>query len=176
MSSPGNFEFTADDSGRPLSAEGWLVTERAARNHAAQKAVSAGLAGYDAGHLIPARFGGPGTAKNLVPMPAVVNRSYVSAIENAIARHAAFGPVFLRVTVSYSGEGRVPQSMRHELLTCRSSDTPSPVPGGDIYTNVEFIPFQAMGKLKDPYTGQSIAPKEFHDISSTKGLGPFGHH
>ena len=168
---PGTFTFAADASGRPLSAEGWLVTVAAGRDMAAQRGVSGHMRGYHAGHLIPARFGGPGTAANLVPMPDVMNTSYVKAVENAIARHLRFGPVYLRVTVDYHGAGPVPAGVRHELFTRNGKGALAPIPGGDVSTSVGIRPLSPMSRMIDPYTGRFVSPKDFLDPRSTKGSG-----
>ena len=168
---PGTFTFTADAAGRPLAAEGWLVPLAAARDASAQHGVSGNMPGYHAGHLIPARFGGPGSAVNLVPMPDVMNTSYVKAVENAIARHLRFGPVFLRVTVDYRGAGPVPTTVHHELFTRGGAGALVAIPGGHVSTSVDIRPIAPMGRAIDPYTGRLVAPKEFLDPNSKVARG-----
>lgn len=172
---PGQFEFTRDQLGRTVVGEGWLSEHAAPRDSGAQTAVAEHHPGHHAGHLIPARFGGPGTRQNLVPMPAVINVSYVKAVENAIARHQGGGPVYLRVAVEYSGPDPVPQQVVHEFFR-RSSEGLERIPGGEVLTVVKHIPTQAMGSMRDPYTGRRISPKDFLDPSNTGGLGSHGAH
>lgn len=175
----GDFVFTRDAEQRPLSAEGWLAGQPAARDPGAQASVSAGLPGYHAGHLIPAQFGGPGGTKNLVPMPGVVNTSYVAAVERAIGRYLTSGPVYLRVTVTYVGQGPVPARVRHELFRRTSATGISKLPGGDVITNVNARPGAPAGKMsnaRDAYTGRKVPPKEFLDVNSVRGRGRSGPH
>ena len=172
----GGFAFVQDSARRPLSAEGWIANEPAARDEAAQAAVSKGLSGYHAGHLIPARFGGPGHWRNLVPMPALVNLSYVAAVEGAIGRYLKSGPIYLRVTVEYSGDGPVPSHVRHELFRGDATAGLTRLPGGDVHTNVSHQPVYRMSQARDPYTGRRLRPKDFLDVTNTRGLGPAGPH
>lgn len=171
----GRFEFTTDAFGRTTIAEGWLSEHPAARDSGAQASVSGDRPGYHAGHLIPARFGGPGSRENLVPIPAVMNVSYVKAVENAIARHLADGSVYLRVTVRYIGRDPVPELLTHEFYR-RGRNGIEEIPGSGVLTAVGHIPSIAMGSVRDPYTGRVIPPKEWMDPNSTKGLGPHGAH
>jgi hypothetical protein len=172
---PGQFEFSLDQLGRTIVAEGWLSDHAAPRDASAQSLVAAHLPGYHAGHLIPARFGGPGCRQNLVPVPAVINVSYVKAVENAIARHRADGPVYLRVAVEYSGQDPVPRQVVHEFFRRRRGGLER-IPGGEVLTAVKHVPAQAMGSMRDPYTGRRISPKDFLDPSNTRGLGAHGAH
>jgi hypothetical protein len=172
---PGQFEFLPDALGRTIVAEGWLSEHAAARDAGAQASVSGDRPGYHAGHLIPARFGGPGSLENLVPIPAVMNVSYVKAVENAIARHLSDGPVYLRVSVQYAGRDPVPQLLVHEFFRPGRNGIER-IPGGEVMTAVNHIPSIAMGRVRDPYTGRLISPREFLDPESTQGIGPHGAH
>lgn len=172
---PGQFDFTHDALGRTIAAEGWLSGQAAERDAAAQEAVSGDRNGYHAGHLIPARFGGPGSLENLVPIPAVMNLSYVKAVENALARHLADGAVYLRVSVRYPGRDPVPQLLIHEFYR-HGRNGIEEIPGSEVATAVGHVPSAAMGTMRDPYTGRLISPKEFLNPTSTKGLGPHGAH
>jgi hypothetical protein len=174
-SAHGHFEFTSDARGRTIAAEGWLSNQAAVRDPAAQSSVSNGLTGFHAGHLIPARFGGPGGLKNLVPIPALINVSYVKAVENAIARHLSNGPVYLRVLVRYGGADPVPQLLTHEFYRQGRSGI-EPIPGGEVTTFVPHVPSAPMGSIRDPYTGRLISPREWLNPESTKGIGPHGAH
>lgn len=173
---PGGFRFDADGRGRPVLAEGWLYTHAGARDGSAQHAVAGGLPDFHAGHLIPSRFGGPGDRRNLVPMSAVTNTSYIASIENAIARHLKSGPVYLRVTVEYRDTSRIPDFVTHSLFRADGRGGLTPIDGGCVVTAVGASPSAKMSAVRDPYTGRAIAPKEWLDPRSTKGLGPHGFH
>ncbi len=173
---PGQFVFTPDALGRPMSAEGWLSAHPAPRNQADQSAVSRHMPGYHAGHLIPAQFGGPGDRKNLVPIPGIQNTSYVKAVENRLALLLKQGPVYVIVSVKYGGGGFVPATIQHEAFRRGPSGRLEMIPGGDVTTNVASTPSAPMSHMVDPYTGRRISPKEFLDPNSTRGLGPHGLH
>ncbi len=173
---PGQFVFTADPHGRPRTAEGWLGRQPAPRQQAAQDRVAGGLAGYHAGHLIPARFGGPGDERNLVPMPDVINVSYVKAVENAISRYLSQGTLYLHVSVEYRVPGPLPALVTHTLFRRSAGGRVEPIPGGRVITNVAAAPSSPMGSARDPYTGKALPPKEFLDPKSNRGLGPHGAH
>jgi hypothetical protein len=173
---PGQFEFTQNAGGRTAVAEGWLSNQAAPHDSTVQAEVTQGLTGYHAGHLIPARFGGPATRNNLVPMPELVNTSYVKSVENAVARYQAQGPVYLKVTVEYNGTGPVPSTVRHEFFRRSPAGQLEKIPGGDVTTTVDVIPSKPMGGATDPYTGRRIAPKDFLDPQNARGLGPNGSH
>lgn len=171
----GKFEFTTDAFGRIIAAEGWLSGHAAVRDAGAQASVSGDRPGFHAGHLIPARFGGPGGRENLVPIPALMNVSYVKAVENAIARHLSDGPVYLRVLVRYMGQDPVPQLLVHEFYRSGRNGLEL-IPGGEVTTFVHHVPSAPMGSIRDPYTGRPISPKEWMDPKSSKGIGPHGAH
>ena len=171
-----SFRFATDNRGRPTSAEGWITTTPAKRDERAQSRVTQFVSGLNGSHLIPACFGGPGDAQNLVPMPERVNKSYVSAIEKSIGRHLKYGPVYLRVTVAYRGEGPVPSSVRHEFFRQAPGEGVGTIPGGDVITSVDIMPGAKMSDAIDLYTGRRLAPKDFLDVTNRRGLGPSGHH
>jgi hypothetical protein len=174
--SPGQYEFTPSASGRTEVAEGWVTNQAAPINKDVHRAVTQGLNGYHAGHLIPARFNGPSVANNLVPMPEVTNVSYVKSVENAVARHTAQGPVYLKVTVTYGSNSRVPSTVKHEFFRRTAAGKMEKIAGGDVITNVGDVPSAPMGQATDPYTGKKVAPKDFLDPQNTKGVGPAGPH
>ena len=171
-----NFRSRADRRGRPVMIEAWLSATAAPRDTAAQARVAGHLAGFHAGHLIPARFGGPGDRRNLVPMPARINTSYVKAIENSLARHLASGPVFVRITVDYVGEAVVPSHITYALFRRSADGALLPLDGGSIVQAVGSEPSVPMGSIRDPYTGRIIPAREWLDVTSTRGLGPEGSH
>ena len=158
---PGDYVFAEDSLGRPTEAEGWLVKTKGGRDPKAQAAVTDGLTGYHGGHLIPDTFGGPGTARNLVPMPEVTNLSYVKAVENAVGRHLEEGPVYLKVNVEYSGVGKVPSTVRHRFYRI-GPDGMEMIPGGDVTTNLGITPSARMGAV--------TTPKDFLSPDPTKGV------
>lgn len=178
-SPPGCYRYEADALARPIRAEGWLVRSAAARDHAPQAQVRVGLGdGVDAGHLIPARFGGSSGEENLVPMSARHNRSYVLAVEHAVERRLTSGPLYLLVEVSYRGRGRFPESIRHRLFRLASTGRRvEPVPGGDVTTfGLANTPSSRFGDLRDPHDGRSIGGRRWFDPADTTGRGPHGPH
>jgi hypothetical protein len=170
----GEFDFT-NDGARPTGAEGWLVMRAAARDRQAQDRLPGKPAGFHAGHLIPARYGGPGDTRNLVPMPGVKNTSFVSAVENAVGRVLKFGDVYLRVTVEYTGAGKLPSTVRHEMFQ-RIDGIMRPVVGGNVVTNLADGSDARMSDAQDQYTGKQLAPKHFLDGNDRRGMSPAGLH
>jgi hypothetical protein len=171
---PGHDTFTSNTYGQTIIAEGWLTNHLAPRHPTDQNAVAGDLPGYHAGHLIPARFGGPGDKRNLVPMPEVINTSYVKSVENAIARHTVHGLVYLKVSVVYRGNHAIPSWVKHECFRRSPSGQLQKIAGGECITSVPDIPSKPMGGMTDPYSGRNLTPKEFPDPKGTRGRGPHG--
>jgi hypothetical protein len=177
---PGKVHFTAhaagSAAGKTRVVEGWLGHVPTNTNSAVHSAVTQGLTDYHAGHLFPARNGGESVFDNLVPMHKTHNLSYVKAVENAVNRHLQNGPAYLKVTVEYGSDPRMPSTITHEFFRKNAAGQMEKIAGGDIITNLEHIPSKSMGKIRDPYTNGPIKPKEWLDPDSKKGLGPHGGH
>jgi hypothetical protein len=166
---PGTYTFQADLQGRPIEAEGWLLRTEAPIDSRVHAEVTQGLDGYHAGHLIPRQFNGPSSKQNLVPTPGVTNVSYIKAVENLVNRHLAEGPVYLKVSVRYTGPGKVPSTVQHKLYRLGESGMEQ-IPGGDITTNLGMKPSVPLGGVIDPKTGKPIPPKDFLSPDSKKGV------
>jgi hypothetical protein len=88
-----------DSRGRATKAFGWLSNTNAGRDPAAQSQRSERLNAllrlhgidtqFDAGHLIAARYGGPGGEENLVPQVRGSNRSWWKSYENVVAKEVS---------------------------------------------------------------------------------------
>ncbi len=88
----GDFAYKTDEKGRVISASGMLKNIPGQRDPLNQKlAAQMGELGDEGGHLIPARFGGPGDLLNHVPQTKNVNRSVVKKIENELGRELGLG-------------------------------------------------------------------------------------
>jgi hypothetical protein len=166
---PGTYSYVTDVQGRPLEAEGWLLRAEAPLDGRVHTEITKGLDGYHAGHLIPRQFNGPSSKQNLVPTPGVTNVSYIKAVENLVNRYLADGPVYLKVTVRYSGPGKVPSTVQHKLYRLGDGGMEQ-IPGGDITTNLGMKPSGPMGAMIDPRTGKPIQPKDFLSPDPTKGV------
>jgi DNA/RNA endonuclease G (NUC1) len=57
------------------------------------RAAAWGRSGDEGGHLIPAKYGGPGHLLNLLPQARNINRSVIKKIENEMGRHLKNGAV-----------------------------------------------------------------------------------
>ena len=159
---PGESVYYADSKGRPSGAEGWLRRQAAPRDEGAQRDVAGHLPGFDAAHLIPASLGGVGSHSNLVPMPAVLNRSYVRAVENMIARHLVHAEVFMRVEVSYIGEREIPTTILHQAFLLGAGGQLRPIPNGEVATSIHQTPGVAMGRV--------VRPRDFLSSDPFKGV------
>jgi hypothetical protein len=157
----GEYLFDADAQGRPIIAEGWVIKRDGVRNPAVNREVTRGLRRFHAGHLIPNTFNGPSIRDNLVPMPEVMNLSYVKAVENMVGRHLQNGPVYLKVGVEYSGDSKVPDVIRHRIYRLGEQGMEM-LPAGDITTNLGAMPSTAMGKV--------TLPRDFLSADPAKGV------
>ena len=57
------------------------------------RAAAWGRSGDEGGHLIPAKYGGPGHLLNILPQARNVNRSVIKKIENEMGRHLKNGAI-----------------------------------------------------------------------------------
>ena len=81
------FIFDTDNNGRVISASGRLQSISGLRNARNQmRAAAWGRSGDEGGHLIPAKYGGPGHLLNTLPQARNVNRSVIKKIENEKAK------------------------------------------------------------------------------------------
>ena len=88
------FIFDTDNNGRVISASGRLQRISGIRNARNQiRAAAWGRSGDEGGHLIPAKYGGPGHLLNTLPQARNVNRSVIKKIENEMGRHLKNGAV-----------------------------------------------------------------------------------
>ena len=88
------FTFDTDNNGRVISASGRLQSISGIRNTRNQmRAAAWGRIGDEGGHLIPAKYGGPGHLLNTLPQARNVNRSVIKKIENEMGRHLKNGAV-----------------------------------------------------------------------------------
>ena len=173
---PRQYTFTSNAYGQTIIAEGWLTNQMAPRHPTVQDAVAGHLPGFHAGRVIPAGFGGPGYRRNLVPMPDIINISYIKSVEHAIARHTVHGPLYLKGGVEYRGNHAIPSRVKHECFRRAPSGQLEKIPGGEVLASVPNIPPKRMGRMTDPYSGRHIRPKEFLDPKNTSGAGPHGAH
>ena len=89
-----DFTFDTDKQGRVIKAFGLLQYVSGIRNARNQaRAASWGRVGDEGGHLIPAKYGGPGHLLNTLPQARNVNRSTIKKIENEMGRHLKNGSV-----------------------------------------------------------------------------------
>lgn len=111
--------FRTDDRGRVKEAVGRLRDAPASRNLNNQiKVRKLGKPGDDAGHLIPARLGGPGDMVNMVPQGVNVNRSVIKSVENRLTTLLKDGhQVDYNIKVNYPhGGGTRPSSFKLEYV------------------------------------------------------------
>ena len=88
------FTFDTDKNGRVIKASGKLKNVSGMRNARNQmRAAVWGRSGDEGGHLIPARYGGPGHLLNILPQARSINRSVIKKIENEMGRHLKHGAV-----------------------------------------------------------------------------------
>ena len=88
------FTFDTDNNGRVIKAFGKLQSISGIRNARNQmRAAAWGRSGDEGGHLIPAKYGGPGHLLNILPQARNINRSVIKKIENEMGRHLKNGAV-----------------------------------------------------------------------------------
>ena len=88
------FIFDTDNNGRVINAFGKLQSISGIRNLRNQmRAAAWGRSGDEGGHLIPAKYGGPGHLLNTLPQARNVNRSTIKKIENEMGRHLKNGAI-----------------------------------------------------------------------------------
>ena len=88
------FTFDTDNNGRVISASGRLQSISGIRNTRNQmRAAAWGRSGDEGGHLIPAKYGGPGHLLNTLPQARNVNRSVIKKIENEMGRYLKNGTI-----------------------------------------------------------------------------------
>ena len=89
-----DFTFDTDKQGRVIKVFGLLQYVSGIRNARNQaRAASWGRVGDEGGHLIPAKYGGPGHLLNILPQSRNINRSVIKKIENEMGRHLKNGAV-----------------------------------------------------------------------------------
>jgi len=89
-----DFTFDTDKQGRVIKASGRLQGISGIRNPRNQMQAAAwGRSGDEGGHLIPAKYGGPGHLLNTLPQARNVNRSTIKKIENEMGRHLKNGTI-----------------------------------------------------------------------------------
>jgi len=114
----GNYQFGTDDLGRVVQAYGMTLEN----SKAAREWKDAGLvremipSGFDdqAGHLIAARFGGPGEHWNMVPQDKNLNLSEWRKMENQWGEALKNGPVQVDIAMSYDGDDLRPYAFHVE--------------------------------------------------------------
>ena len=106
-----DYTFESDGIGRPISAKGQLKLGAGNRDVNAQLKVGYEdrKVGDQGGHLIAARFGGPGGIENLVAMKAEINQGDYKKMENDLAKAALDGKnVNANIEVMYDGDSKRP--------------------------------------------------------------------
>jgi hypothetical protein len=114
----GTYQFRTDDLGRVVEAYGMTLES----TKAPRQPKDAGLVreqipgGFDdqAGHLIAARFGGPGDHWNMVPQDRNLNVSEWKKLENEWGRALENGPVEVNITLNYHGDDVRPYAFNVE--------------------------------------------------------------